>query len=213
LSKDPGWIAVGNKTEYADRKRRPFQDFGWSDVGEIGGLIWRDVKPAYYAAKTERLSFDDELFASGTIVFRGAGSDSGVYFGWFDAETKKDPTVKEQDPAKNILAILVEGPSRIGHYFRPEVRAANGEGVSADAGPIIRPDGHVHRWELRYSPSDAGGNGEVTVKLDDHVQSIALKRGYRKLGAKFDRFGIFNSQTGGHYVDIALDDLRFTKGR
>ena len=220
LSKDPGWIGVGNKTEYADRKRRPFQDFGWSEAsrdneksGEIGGMIWRDVKPSYYAAKTEPLSLDDELFASGTITFRGAGSDSGAYFGWFDAETKKDPAVKELDPAKNILAIFVEGPSRIGHYFRPEVHAANGEGVSAEAGPIIRPDGRVHRWELRYSPSGASGIGEVTVKFDDRVQSIALKPEHRKLGAKFDRFGIFNCQTGGHYVDIALDDLRFTKGR
>ena len=83
----------------------------------------------------------------------------------------------------------------------------------ADEGPVIRPDSRVHRWELRYAPSGAGGSGEVIVKFDDQIQRVALKPEHRKLGAKFDRFGIFNLQTGGHYVDIALDDLRFTKSR
>ena len=218
LNRDPGWMPEGNRIEYGNRALRPFHDFGWSParqngkVGEIGGMIWRDVKPAYYAAKTEPLTLEDELIASGTIEFRAAGSDSGAYLGWFNAEAKKDPTVKEQQSPKNIVAILLEGPSRIGHYFRPEARASNGEGVAAESGPVIRPDGTKHRWEMRYSPT-ADGSGRVTVKLDDREQTITLKPEHRRAGAKFDRFGLFNCQTGGHYVDIAIDQLTFTRGR
>jgi hypothetical protein len=176
-------------------------------------MIWRDVKPAYYGAKTDALTLENELVASGTIVFRGAGSDSGAYLGWFNAETKKDPEVKELDAPKNILAILIEGPSRIGHYFRPEIRTANGAGSAAGEGPIIRPDGAKHRWEMRYLPSGTNGSGRVTVKLDDKEQTITLKPEHRKLGAMFNRFGLFNCQTGGHYVDIAIDELTFTRKR
>jgi hypothetical protein len=219
LGTDPGWIGQGNHAEYPERVRRPFQDFGWSDsaraggkAGEIGGIIWRDVKPAYYGAKTGALTLDDELVASGTIAFHGAGSDSGVYLGWFNAETKKDPTVKEQEVPRNILAILIEGPSRVGHYFRPEVRTANGLGIAAGDGTVIRPDGKPHQWELRYAPQ-ADGSGRVTVTFDGAEQTITLKAEDRRAGASFDRFGIFNLQTGGHFVDIAVDDVRFTDGR
>ena len=218
LSRDPGWIAQGNRIEYPNRALRPFHDFGWSPaaaergkLGEIGGMIWRDVKPEYYGAKTGSLTLDDELVASGTIVFRAAGSDSGAYLGWFNSESKKDPTVKEQQSPKNILAILIEGPSRIGHYFRPEARVADGSGTAAESGPIIRPDGTEHRWEMRYSPAGGGGYGQVTVKLGDKAQTITLKPKHRQVGATFDRFGIFNCQTGGHYVDIAVDELTFTR--
>jgi hypothetical protein len=219
LGTDPGWIGQGNHAEYPGRVRRPFHDFGWAQSaraggkpGEIGGIIWRDVKPAYYGAKTTPLTLDDELVASGTFAFHGAASDSGVYLGWFNAETKKDSTVKETQVSRNILAILVEGPSRVGHYFRPEVRTANGSGAAAGEGPVIRPDGKSHRWQLRYAPV-TDGSGRVTVTFDGAEQSIILTPEDRRAGATFDRFGIFNLQTGGHFVDIAVDDLRFTNGR
>jgi hypothetical protein len=66
LSSASGWEARGNKVEFQDRHMRPFHDFGWmvtskagGKTGEIGGIIWRDEKPAYYAAKTGRLTFED----------------------------------------------------------------------------------------------------------------------------------------------------------
>jgi hypothetical protein len=220
LSGDPGWVGQGNRVEYPDRARRPFHDFGWmpstragGKPGEIGGMIWRDVKPAYYGTKTGTLTLDDELVASGTIAFHGAGSDSGAYLGWFSAESKRDPDVKEQEAPKNIIAILIEGPSRVGHYFRPEARVASGAGTAAETGPIIRPDGKMHRWELRYSPVASDGSGRVTVKFDDQTQTITLKPEHRRTGATFDRFGIFNCQTGGHFVDIAIDDVTFSRAR
>ncbi len=37
-----------------------------------------------------------------------------------------------------------------------------------------------------------------------------LAPGDRAEGATFDRFGIFNMQSGGHAVEIYLDDLEYS---
>jgi hypothetical protein len=214
LSSATGWEARGNKVEFPDRHMRPFHDFGWmatakagGKIGEIGGIIWRDEKPAYYAAKTGPLTLDDELMASGKIAFNGAGSDSAVYLGWFNSASKTNKVAADhQEPQSNILAVLLEGPSDVGHYFRPAYSSARGRGIIQDNGPILRPDGRVHQWSLRYSPH----SGEITVQLDGETRTLVLDPEHRKQGATFDRFGLFNLQVGGHFVDIALDDLKYT---
>jgi hypothetical protein len=109
-------------------------------------------------------------------------------------------------PQANILAVLLEGPSRIGHYFRPAYATAKGEGMIQDSGPIIRPDGRAHQWLLHYLPN----SGQINVRLDDEITTIAISPQHRQQGASFDRFGLFNVQVGGHFVDIALDDLTYT---
>jgi hypothetical protein len=218
LRANTGWEGRGNKVEFEDRHLRPYHDFGWkrtskagSKPGELGGVIWRDEKPAYYASKIGPLTLEDELFASGKISFNGAGSDSGVYFGWFDSRSKTNKETSDHlEPPRNFVAILLEGPSRIGHYFRGAYRTATGDGELDDTGPIIHPDGQVHEWSILYSPHAAGGDGAITVKLDDHSETLPLGPGHWKRGASFDRFGLFNLQVGGHFVDIAIDDLTYT---
>jgi hypothetical protein len=69
-----------------------------------------------------------------------------------------------------------------------------------------------NRWSLRYSPQSQGG-GQITVELDDQTQILAVSPEHRKQGASFDRFGLFNVQIGGHFVEIALDDLSYTARR
>jgi hypothetical protein len=214
LRSHAGWEGRGNKVEFADRALRPYHDFGWSSTskagskpGELDGIIWRDEAPAYYASKVGPLTLEDELFASGKISFSGAGSDSGVYLGWFDSRSKTNKVVSDhKDPQRNILAILLEGPSRIGHYFRGAYQTLRGEGMLDDSGPIIRPDGRVHEWSIHYSPVA----GTIAVKLDDQTATLVLKPEHRKQGASFDRFGLFNLQVGGHFVDIAVDDLTYS---
>jgi hypothetical protein len=217
FDEDPKWEGRGNQIEFADRVLRPLQDFGYSASssnaggkgGEIGGVIWRGAGPAFYADRVGPLSLEDELFASGTIAFTGAGSDSGAYIGFFDAASKKANDKPDgREPQANALGILIEGPSRIGHYFRPAYGASNGEGIIADSGPIIRPDGQMHRWTMHYSPK---GNGRITVTLDDQTTHLDLKEGHRKAGARFDRFGLFNLAVSGHYVTVWLDDLSYTE--
>ena len=219
LDHDPKWEALGNDVEFADRVMRPFQDFGFSPTnkaggkspGEIGGIFWRDDKPAYYAAPVDPLSLDHPLTASGTIAFHGQGSDSGVWLGWFDAAGKRARTrVESKDKPANFLGILIEGPSRIGHYFRQGYRTSKAEGRDCETGPVIHPDGKPHRWTLRYDPAAAGGNGQIVVTLEEQTVTLDVRPEDRNAGATFDRFGFWSIQEGGHYVEIYIDDLSYT---
>jgi hypothetical protein len=72
-----------------------------------------------------------------------------------------------------MMTIMVEGPSRIGHYFRPAYWDSKGKGEIVGEGPIIRPDGKPHTWSLHYDPNGAGGRGRVTWKLDDVERTFA----------------------------------------
>jgi len=214
---DPGWEGQGNEVEFRDRVRRPFHDFGFSathqagrKAGEIGGVVWRDEKPAYYAAPIAPLTLEGELFASGTVALRGAGSDSGGYFGFFDAAAKRNKLASDRDTAPtNVLAILVEGPSQIGHYFRAGYYNRLGEGQFENSGPTIQPDGRIHQWSLRYIPNAAGDHGEIIVTFDGQRRTSRVSKEHKTAGARFDRFGIFNLQVGGHFVELYLDDLKF----
>jgi hypothetical protein len=220
LDRDPGWEARGNEVDFDERVVRPRHDFGFSltrdaggQPGEIGGLIWRDEQPAYYADPITRLTLDDELRASGKLALTSAHSDSGVYLGWFDSASKRREEAPRGHPSPhNFLAVMIEGPSRIGHYFRPAYRIVTGQGREASDGPMIRPDGAVHEWALHYSPADGGGNGRIEILLDGTRRSLDLEPGHRRLGASFDRFGLFNIQSGGQHVLIFLDDLSYTAG-
>ena len=50
---------------------------------------------------------------------------------------------------RNNLAIMLEGPSRIGHYLRPSYFTAAGQGGRKEDGPIIQP-----LWRQSYQPFD-----------------------------------------------------------
>lgn len=218
FDRDPGWRAVGNRAELIERIVRPFHQFGLapSETGGtsgdvIGGIIWRDERPAYFGARVSGLSLDTPLAAAGTIRFLRAGADSGVYLGFFHAATKQSQARPEHEAHQaNYLAILLEGPSRVGHFFRPGYGTRTGGGRNAETGPVLRPDGVTHRWRLEYDPAGADKRGEITVALDDFRQAMPLDVGARAVGASFDRFGLFNLQSGGWHVEIYLSDLEFT---
>jgi len=213
------WEGDGNNVRYEDRAGRPLHDFGFSPTGfagggggspgEIGGLVWRDEAPAYYAAAMPALSLDQPMKASGRLVFRAAGSDSGVALGWFDSATKEAKrSADHEQPQKNLLALVLEGPSRIGHYLRPILRSADGNGTLEDRGPVLRPDGLRHTWSMAYDPNGAAGRGLLTWSLDDNRFEWALPEQARARGARFDRFGWSNLQSGGTFVEVYLDDLQ-----
>jgi hypothetical protein len=77
---------------------------------------------------------------------------------------------------------------------RPDAR----EGVRVVAG--VRPDGEQRQWR------DAGdaGQGDCGAGVDEGPEGG---------GARFDRFGLFNSNIGGQLVRIYLDDLKYMAGR
>lgn len=214
LAADPKWEGNHNDGEYVNRVIRPRHDFGYSptkfaggaEPGEVGGVVWRDVKPAYYAAKVGPLTLDDKLEASGRLAVRAAASDSGATFGFFNADS-----LTTSDKPANRLALMIEGPSRIGHYFRPDVATADGRRATKKDGPRLQPGDATHTWSLAYDPSGANGNGRVTFRLDDTEQTFDLPPGYRKAGATFDHFGLFlREPADGHYVELYLAELKFT---
>ena len=213
---DPGWEENGNRITFNDREIRPYHNFGWSETnhaggtpGEIGGLIWRaDPRDpelsAFYADQTGHLSMEHTLEASGKVAMRRASADSAVLIGWFNVDTYIGA------PPSNFVGIMVEGPSRIGHYFRPAYANAEGQSEIMKTGPVIKPSSASHQWRLAYTPDTNDGNGEVTVTFNDETVSLNLKPGIRKTGADFNRFGILTFQRGGHFVDIYLDDISYT---
>lgn len=220
FDRDPNWIGVGNKTSFPDTLIRPFHQFGLLPpkgqgvLPGIGGVIWRDERPAYFGDAIAPLTLDQPLHASGTIRFTRAGADSGVYLGWFNANAKRTKETPEHvDRQRSYLGILLEGPSRVGHYFRPGYATDSGLGGNAESGPILRPDGVERKWSIRYDPSAKSGHGVIGVSLDGVEQSYPLRDGDRRAGATFDRFGLFNLQSGGWHVEVEVRDLRFSGQR
>jgi hypothetical protein len=216
FSNDPKWEAQGNRIEFLDQVVRPIHSFGYSKSnhagglpGEIGGIVWRieSVKPenaAYYGVPVGRLTLDDELRASGKVALCGASSDSGVLIGWFNSLTPIG------GPPSNFVGLFVEGPSRIGHYFRPAYGTATGMCDTMNDGPVIHPDSVSHSWTLHFDPKAGDGHGRITVGLDDETIAMDVPANAMKANAVFDRFGLVTWHYGGHFVEIYFDDLTFS---
>ena len=219
LSSDPDWDGFGNRASHDTCLVRPRHNFGWnpegnfasgSDAGEIGGVVYRveTNEPetyAEYGADVGELSLNDPLYAEGNITFERGNSDSAVTFGWY-----KGATLGNVDRyPEQFCGWIIEGPSRVGFYFRPAV-AGMSEKRHTDDGPIIMPDGSTHHWTMTYDPGGADGLGELTLTLDDEEKSVALAPGMKNDGSMFDRFGMIAFRAGGHYVDVYLDDIEFT---
>jgi hypothetical protein len=222
---DPTWTGDGNHVEYEERIMRPYHDFGYSETshtggerGEIGGTVFRDERPMYYADRVGPFSLDDELRASGKIVLRSAGADSAVVLGWFGADAKRNKQTSEYEARQtDYVGVIVEGPSQVGHYFRAGYATSTGAGGApfddtlAEKRPVIYPDGKVHTWSLHYDPTGAAGQGQIAVTFNDATHHLDLNPGERTEGAKLDRFGLFNVQAGGHHVEVFLDDLEYSQ--
>jgi hypothetical protein len=145
----------------------------------------------------------------GLVLAALATSDSAVYVGWFDSTSKRE-TTREDQAQRNLLGVLVEGPSRVGHYFRAAYRTSGGEGKSEDEGSVTKPDGKVHSWSMRYRPAPGDGEGRIMVRFDDQERVTVVPAEHVREGATFDRFGIFNFNRGGMFVEVYVDDLHYT---
>jgi hypothetical protein len=218
FERDPRWEGRANRGQYADRYVRPRHDFGYSPTrlaggarGEIGGIVWRDEPPAFFADRVGPLSLRHSLYAEGRVTLCKATSDSAVYIGWFDSASKLNPIITSVGAEdRNVLAVLIEGPSRVGHLFRGAYRTNVGAGETAGSGPLIKPDGCAHRWSIRYTSGISGGSGRIEVTLDGHGQTMEVPAERIREGATFDRFGIFNLGRGGLFVELYLDDIRYS---
>jgi hypothetical protein len=131
-----------------------------------------------------------------------------MFLGWFNSAEKDRPPTQ----AGHFLGIHVGGPTRVGHYFHPSLATAKGARAQAAAGPVLTP-GKAYDWSLVYDPGANDGRGAITVTLGKETVTLALKKGVRAQGARFDRFGLFTSNIGGQIVRIYLDDLKYTAAR
>jgi hypothetical protein len=222
---DPVWISEGNPANYPPRLVRPYHDFGFrltshagGAIGEIGGIVFRDEQPMYYADRAGPYSLNDRLHASGKLVMLGAGADSAVNIGWFNSSSKRAKTTSElQSPQTDYVGVMIEGPSRVGHYFRAAYStsagthdAPTGEGTPQER-PIVQPAATAHQWSIDYDPNGASGNGRIVVGWDKTRHVLELTSAARAEGATLDRFGVFNLQAGGHHVELYLDDIAYSK--
>jgi hypothetical protein len=209
---DPAWEAIGNRESFLDTLVRPIHDFGFSPTshaggapGEIGGAIWRieSMEPdqsAYYAVPVSRLTLNDTLHAAGKVAMTAAAADSGVLIGWFNEATHHGA------PPMNFLGVFVEGPSRIGHYFRPVFGTSDDLKAAMNDGPVLYADSVPRTWTLDYNPEAS----RIEVTLDGQSIALDVPPEARKGNAIFNRFGMLSWLRGGHFVMLYLDDLAFT---
>ena len=228
LSRDPGWIGVGNHASYQRDQGGGVHDFGFSDKtsfaggsapGELGGIVWRSGEYAYYGDRVGPLSLEDRLEASGTVVLTAGPPDSAMMFGWFNSAEKE----YAPQQAGSFLGVKIGGPTRVGHYFVPAYAPAQSArvqpatnrqhplnvGVERGEGPVLVPQ-KVFKWKLIYDPAAEDGRGAITATLGDQSATLPLKPGHKSKGATFDRFGIFSMNRGGSYVKVYFDDLTYT---
>lgn len=229
FDKDPDWEGFNNRV-VPSKHRQTTEDFGYSltnfaskEKGELGGLVQRSAKPAYYAEQIPAKTLNDKLSASGTFAITSTRSKSGIFFGWFNAK-QPDGTGRPL----NSLGLHFDGENQ---GARLAVFSANGNNracgtfitpfVPGKFRPTpIRNDGTRYRWTLTYDPQANRGQGrfEFSVKSDRAEAekfeaksfSVDLPEGFKNEGALFDRFGLMNTlKPGGpmtiHFGDLALD--------
>jgi len=224
FSSDPSWDALNNRRTYTTKVVRPRFDFGYSAThfaggkssGELGGLVFRGdcrfpQKMAYYADRLDELSLDKPLRASGKVCLKRGVTDSTVLIGFFHSkESMAVNPSQENGLPLSFLGISTDGPSREGFYFAPAYRVKGGKGQAAAKSPRIFPDSKVQDWTFEYSPTAAGGRGQITVTLDTESVQLVLGKGCRASGAKFNRFGLVSTWVDGNSQTIYFDDLTYT---
>jgi hypothetical protein len=218
FSANPGWDAVRNVGTFFDCEINPWHNFGYSATkhaggstnGEVGGLMWRTdtnnpTTAAYYGAVVPTMDLNTELKASGKVSLVRGGSDSGMLIGWFNSATATG-----DGPPRNFIGVLIEGPSRIGFYFRGAYNNNAGTRGIQNTGPIIMPNGTPLDWTCHYSPASNNNQGTITVTLNGQVTNFNLAAGVKTNGATFNRFGLVNYQAGGSFLDVYFDNLSYT---
>jgi hypothetical protein len=236
FGKDPQWEGFQNRHEYETRDMRPNSDYGYSQThhaggkaaGEMGGLTFRGNirlpnNMNYYADRTGLLSLDKSLKASGKICYRRGVTDSATLIGFFHVPVSvtMDPNAPRAPKnwfgylPKNFFGVAIKGPAREGFYLHPTYRLNDDRGGGNPGGPIpncprLNPDDLAHDWSFEYSPSGAGGKGQITVSVDQQSVTMDLAEGHKSAGAQFNRFGIVSNWVDGNGQVVYLDDLIYT---
>ena len=150
-----------------------------------------------------QLTVDDELVRDGTAGFTRTGI----------VELRLPEKEFIGAPPNNFVGVLVEGPSRIGHYFRPVYGTSDDKRDIKGEGPLFNPDSTQRTWSIHFDPKANDGQGRITATLDNESVYLDIPEAARKGNATFDHFGIVSWQRGGHYVEMYFDDVVYTSAK
>ncbi len=236
FDRDPGWDSFRNRIVLKPVSKQ--QDFGYQmsshtggQPGEIGGVVWRSITPAYYGKVIGPFSMDDALSASGKVVVKQAQTQFGwqtgssIFVGFFNhakqgwrpvnflgfrLETHTDTDAKEIEnrPAAEVgygTCRWTAGGAHVNTSGQAQERVV--KELDQDAMRRIAPDGSPHAWEFKYNPKGADGSGEIRFTLDGVTTLFTIPRHHREQGAAFDRFGIFNNQIPGQEMEAYFENL------
>jgi len=223
FDRDPVWEGHNNRTAPADVETVT-QDFGYSatsraskEKGEIGGTVWRAVRPAWYAETISPKTLDDKLSASGRFAITGKGSSAAI-FGWFNANQIEGTSRPLQSLGLQI------GTSKDGGMVHIRLHTAQNQSAGTLIPPkegkkehnTFRNDGTRYTWKLDYDPHAADGKGRVTFTVRSNLpkpEPFENKPfsfdpdGYKKQGTVFDRFGLINGTKPGGQTTVYFGDL------
>ena len=127
-----------------------------------------------------------------------------MMFGWFHSQQPAGDKAKVERPGSpNFLGVHIGGPTRVGHYFLPQVITASGNSLTSQpsktqpkAGPVMA-HGEATDWTMVYDPKGNQGNGSIRVALGAESVVLDLPPEIKKQGANFDRFGMQVVPAGG----------------
>lgn len=232
---DAGWEGVNNRLT-TSTGQTVTQDFGYrqtkfasSTNGEIGGRVWREQHPAWYAMIIAPKSLDDKLTASGTFAITDAHGGGHVFFGWFNANQ-----IEGAGRAVGSLGLEI-GTDKAGGRLHLRLHTAENQ----SAGTVVQPaadkkskgpfrgDGTKYSWKINYDPGAKNANGHATFTFHSNLArhepfenttyTVDVPAAFKIQATTFDRFGIMNgTKPGGHetiyFGDLTLDgraiDLR-----
>lgn len=226
FDRDPGWIGVNNRSATTHPPRSIRQDFGYSadsnhaggkTPGEIGGMITPAGEAAYYAKKLDRLTLNDKLEASGTIVLKQGSTN--LLLGFFHSDSINEWRTP------NSLAIRLNGRGdrffAYVEYCTSQWRAgADTTTFPTSTDPstgrktlIGFPCNQPLAWSLRYDPTENQGRGRMIATIGDATAVCLLDETHKEDGAEFNRFGILNviksADTGS---EAWVDDISINRG-
>jgi hypothetical protein len=177
FDKDPGWEGFNNRAVLSPL-RTVMQDFGYGrtrfasrEEGEVGGRVQRAAKPAYYADKIAVKTLNEKLTASGAFALTATSGNSGIFFGWFNAEQPGSggrPMNSlgldfdgEKDGARLAVRMIAGTNRTCGTFVTPF--------IPGKFRPTpIRADGTRYTWTLSYDPDANGGNGRFQFTIASH---------------------------------------------
>lgn len=202
FDKDPHWEGRNNRPNPL-RTRPVRQDFGYRPAdannaeSAIGGFITPSSVAAYYAKPLPKLTLNDTLSASGTLLLPKGRAH--LLLGFFNSHSVNEWRTP------NSLVIRLQGRGDVFYayveYATQKWRAGGDSpgGFATLKDPVTGraqlkgfPADALYKWSLQYDPMANRGDGSFRVTIGDEEAVCNLSPGHKADGATFDRFGLLN---------------------